>query len=116
MKKFPLKIGVIQASLPSYFPDRHQVFETCHQALEALFDAQGAEMVVAPGRPMNGREARAAAEYCLADGADFLLLIHGGFTMGDVARTLAMVPMPMGVWATPEPHWMGMFSSTILFR
>jgi L-fucose isomerase-like protein len=52
---------------------------------------------------MNGREARKAADSCLANGADFLLLMHGGFTMGDVAHTLASIPVPMGVWATPEP-------------
>ena len=52
---------------------------------------------------MNGTQARKAAEACLSDGADFLLLVHGGFTMGDVAHTLATLPVPMGVWATPEP-------------
>ncbi|MCP4314944.1 MAG: hypothetical protein GY789_02615 [Hyphomicrobiales bacterium] len=98
-----LSIGVIQASLPSYFPDEHRVFEDCQAGLQKLCDAQGIRIVVAPDRPMNGSEARKAAEFCLADGADFLLLIHGGFTMGDVAHTLATIPVPMGVWATPEP-------------
>ncbi|MCR9139485.1 MAG: hypothetical protein NXI27_26025 [Alphaproteobacteria bacterium] len=52
---------------------------------------------------MNGTEAKRAADFCLAEGADFLLLIHGGFTMGDVAHTLAALSVPLGVWATPEP-------------
>lgn len=98
-----LKIGVINASLPHYFPDKHQVFEQCQTGLETLCEAEGCSVVVAPGRPINSAEARKAAEFCLAQGADFLLLIHGGFTMGDVAHTLATFPVPMGVWATPEP-------------
>lgn len=96
-------VGVIHASLPSYFPDEHRVFESCGRALEELCAEEGARLVTAPERPMNGSEARRAAEFCLAEGADFLLLIHGGFTMGDVAHTLATIPVPMGAWATPEP-------------
>lgn len=99
----PVTIGVIHASLPSYYPDRHSVFETCGAALAEICDGEGVKLITAPGRPMNGREAHVAAEFCLAEGADFILLIHGGFTMGDVAHTLASLPMPMGVWATPEP-------------
>ncbi|MEX3011496.1 L-fucose/L-arabinose isomerase family protein [Hoeflea sp. TYP-13] len=98
-----LTIGVIHASLPSYFPDEHNVFEDCQKGLQKLCDAEGARLIVAPDRPMNGSEARKAAEFCRSEGADFLLLIHGGFTMGDVAHTLATIPVPMGVWATPEP-------------
>lgn len=100
-------IGVIHASLPSYFPDRHAVFEACDNAVAALCQAEGARMVTAPDRPMNGTEARRAAEFCLAEGADFLLLVHGGFTMGDVAHTLASLPVPLGAWATPEPTFEG---------
>ncbi|MEM6463449.1 MAG: hypothetical protein AAF724_16200 [Pseudomonadota bacterium] len=98
-----LKIGVLHASLPHYFPDRYDVFEQCQAGLEAICEPLGAEIIVAPGRPMDARETRKAAEFCLSEGADFLLLIHGGFTMGDVAHTLATFPVPMGVWATPEP-------------
>jgi len=98
-----LTIGVIQASLPSYFPDRYNVFEECQAGLQEICNAQGIRIVVAPDRPMNGVQTRKAAEACLSDGADFLLLLHGGFTMGDVAHTLATLPVPIGVWATPEP-------------
>jgi len=94
-----LTIGLINASLPSYFPDKHGVFEECQSWLETL----GTSVVVADGIPMNGAEARRAARDVQAKGADFLLLLHGGFTMGDVAREIARVPLPMGVWATPEP-------------
>ncbi len=100
-------IGVIHASLPSYFPDRYQVFEACSSALEKVCESEGARLVTAPDRPMNGSEARAAAEFCMSEGADFLLLVHGGFTMGDVAHTLATIPVPLGAWATPEPSLEG---------
>ena len=99
----PLTIGLINASLPSYFPQKHGVFEACHGWLVDLAETHGAQVVVAEGIPMNGAEARLAVADVQAKGADFLLLLHGGFTMGDVAREVARAPFPMGVWATPEP-------------
>jgi len=99
----PLTIGLIKASLPSYFPQKHGVFEACENWLSDLAEAHGAEVIVAEGIPMNGAEARRAVADVQAQGADFLLLLHGGFTMGDVAREVARSPLPMGVWATPEP-------------
>ena len=98
-----LTIGLIKASLPSYFPDRHGVFEACETWLEDLAGSLGARVVVADAIPMNGVEARAAVADVQAQGADFLMLLHGGFSMGDVAREVARAPLPMGVWATPEP-------------
>ena len=99
----PLTIGLINASLPSYFPQKHGVFEACQTWLTALAASHGAEVVVADGIPMNAAEARDAVADVQTKGADFLLLLHGGFTMGDVAREIARAPLPMGVWATPEP-------------
>ena len=99
----PLTIGLINASLPSYFPQKHGVFEACQTWLEELAEARGAQVVVAEGIPMNGAEARLAVADVQAKGANFLLLLHGGFTMGDVVREVARAPLPMGVWATPEP-------------
>lgn len=98
-----LTIGLINASLPSYFPLKHGVFDACQTWLEALAQSHGARLVIADGVPMNGAEARDAVADVQAKGADFLLLLHGGFTMGDVAREIARAPLPMGVWATPEP-------------
>jgi L-fucose isomerase-like protein len=98
-----LVIGLINASLPSYFPERHGVFDACRDWLEGLAAAHGASIVVADGIPMNGADARRALEDVQAQGADFVLLLHGGFTMGDVARELARAGLPMGVWCTPEP-------------
>lgn len=51
---------------------------------------------------MNGAEAQKALDHCRGQGADFILLLHGGFTMGDVARQIALSGLPMGVWATPS--------------
>jgi len=98
-----LAVGVIKASLPSYFPDRHGVFDAALDALSAIADDTGARIVEAPGVPMNGTEAQAAVDHCRAAGAEFILLVHGGFSMGDVARQIALSNLPMGVWATPEP-------------
>ena len=99
----PLTIGLIKASLPSYFPDKHGVFDLAVSALEGLASEEGARLVVAPSVPMNGEQARTAMDAVLLDGADFVILLHGGFTMGDVARALASYDVPLGFWATPEP-------------
>lgn len=99
----PLTIGLINASLPSYFPKKHGLFEACESWLNDLAQAHDARVVVADTTPMNGADARRAVAEVQAQGADFLLLLHGGFTMGDVAREIARAPLPMGVWATPEP-------------
>ncbi len=99
----PLTIGLINASLPSYFPQKHGVFEACQSWLEELAETLGAEVVVAEGIPMNGAEARRAVMDVQDKGADFLLLLHGGFSMGDVAREIGRAPLPLGIWATPEP-------------
>ncbi len=99
----PLTIGLIKASLPSYFPDKHGVFEDCEAWLRKLAATHGADVVVASDIPMNATDTRAAVAEVQGKGADFLLLLHGGFTMGDVAREVARSPLPMGVWATPEP-------------
>ena len=88
-----LTVGLIRGSLPSYFPREHGVWTAATAALEALCDAEGAHLHVAPGIPMNERETRAALDDCRAAGADFILLLHGGFTMGDVARTIAAAPV-----------------------
>lgn len=99
----PLVIGLIKASLPSYFPERHGVFDAALAALEEIAGACGARIVEAEGVPMTGAEAQQALDQCRGQGAEFILLLHGGFTMGDVARQIALSDLPMGVWATPEP-------------
>ena len=99
----PLTIGLIKASLPSYFPQKHGVFEACESWLKELAEAHGARVVVAEAIPMNTADAREAVHEVQAQGADFLMLLHGGFSMGDVAREVARTYLPMGVWATPEP-------------
>ncbi|MVS98913.1 L-fucose/L-arabinose isomerase family protein [Devosia marina] len=100
-------LGLIKASLPSYFPEKHGVFDRAVSALEGLAAEEGARLVVAPDVPMDGHQARAAMSAVLSEGADFVILLHGGFTMGDVARTLASFDMPLGFWATPEPNHEG---------
>ena len=99
-----LTVGLIRASLPSYFPERHGVFEACIKTVEELAAEVDGRVVVAPNVPMDAAGARKALEHCRAQGAGFVLLVHGGFTMGDVAREIAMCDVPIGVWATPEPN------------
>lgn len=98
-----LTVGLIRASLPSYFPERHHVWERAEAALGLLCDEAGARMFTLPEIPMNAADTARAIERCHAEGVDFILLLHGGFTMGDVARTLAASPFRAGFWSVPEP-------------
>jgi L-fucose isomerase-like protein len=98
-----LTIGLIRASLPSYFPARYHVWERAEAALGSLCDEAGARLVVLPDIPMNATDTARAIESCHAEGVDFILLLHGGFTMGDVARTVAASPFRAGFWSVPEP-------------
>lgn len=103
----PLTIGLITASLPSYFPQRHGVFEAAREMLAGIAAQGDYKVVEASQIPMDAVQARAAMRDLKAAGADFILLLHGGFTMGDVVREIARDPLPLGVWATPEPTLTG---------
>tara|TARA_B100001765_G_scaffold213452_1_gene179328 strand:+ start:397 stop:1821 length:1425 start_codon:yes stop_codon:yes gene_type:complete len=107
MMNVRFRIGLINASLPSYFPRRHGVFEAAEKMLADLTADLGIGLVSAPDLPMDARAAQQAVDHCRAEGAGFILLLHGGFTMGDVARQIAASDLPMGVWATPEPSHEG---------
>lgn len=98
-----LTVALIRASLPSYFPERHRVWDRAEAALGALTDRLGARLVVVPDTPMNGAETARAIALAEAEGGDFILCLHGGFTMGDVARTLATSAHRIGFWSVPEP-------------
>lgn len=98
-----MRVGLIRASLPSYFPQKHGVWDAAQSALTALCDAEDVSLFVAPDIPMDGRDTLVALEACRREGVDFVLLLHGGFTMGDVARTVAASEFRAGFWSVPEP-------------
>ena len=98
-----LKIGLVRASLPSYFPDQHKVWSRCEAALGSLCEAHAVDLFVAPDIPMDATDTLKALEVCNQAGVDFILVLHGGFTMGDVARTVAAAPVRAGFWSIPEP-------------
>jgi len=98
-----LTIGLIKASLPSYFPEKYDVWTRAEEAVSALCEEESAQLFVAPDIPMNASDTQKALEECAVAGADFILLLHGGFSMGDVARTIAAAPVKAGFWSVPEP-------------
>ena len=98
-----MKLGLIRASLPSYFPEKHGVWKAAEAALAALCEAEGVELYIAPDIPMDGVQTQQVLDVCATKSVDFVLLLHGGFTMGDVARTVAASPFRCGFWSVPEP-------------
>ncbi|MEP5731069.1 MAG: hypothetical protein ABJL67_17065 [Sulfitobacter sp.] len=102
-----MKLGLIRASLPSYFPEKHNVWVQAEAALHQMCSAEGAELVVSPTIPMDARETQTVLNDLEASGVDFVLLLHGGFSMGDVARTVAASAFRCGFWSVPEPQRTG---------
>lgn len=102
-----MKLGLIRGSLPRYLPHEHNVWGAAEAAVDALCDAEGASLFVVPDIPMDGRQTLAALDQCRAAGVDYVLLLHGGFTMGDVARTVAASEFRAGFWAVSEPNLSG---------
>lgn len=98
-----LTVALLRASLPSYFPDRHGVWNRAERMLGDLCAALGTRLVILPGIPQDARQTQEALDRAGAEGADFILCLHGGFTMGDVARTIAASPFRAGFWSVPEP-------------
>ena len=98
-----LTIGLIRVSLPSYFPEKYDVWTRAENALATLCESESATLFIAPDIPMDALETRKALADCAAAGADFILCLHGGFTMGDVARTIAASDFKAGFWSIPEP-------------
>jgi len=98
-----LTIGLIRASLPSYFPEKYDVWTRAETALAKLCEEESATLYIAPDIPMDARDTHKALNDCAVAGADFILLLHGGFSMGDVARTIAAAPVKAGFWSVPEP-------------
>lgn len=99
-----LKIGLIKASLPSYFPDKYDVWQRAEKALGTLCAAESIELYVVPDVPMGAKDTQHALGLCEAKGVDFVMLLHGGFSMGDVARTVAASHFRAGFWSIPEPQ------------
>lgn len=98
-----MKLGLIRASLPSYFPTKYGVWDAAQKALEEICDSEEASLFVAPDIPIDARDTGKALSACEAEGVDFVLLLHGGFSMGDVARAVAASHFPVGFWSVPEP-------------
>lgn len=79
-----MKVGLIRASLPSYFPQKHGIWDATQSALSALCEADNASLFVAPTIPMDARETLSALDDCRLEGVDFVLLLCGGFTNGGI--------------------------------
>ncbi|WP_299737701.1 hypothetical protein [uncultured Roseobacter sp.] len=102
-----MKLGLIRASLPSYFPEKHGVWDAAEAALGSLCDAEDVALYVHADIPMDARQTETALAACREQDVDFILLLHGGFTMGDVGRTVAASEFRCGFWSVPEPVRIG---------
>ena len=98
-----LNICLIKTSLPSYFPEKHSIWEKSISGLKKICEEINVNLQVISDIPMNAKDTRKTLSECKKLNADFLLILHGGFTMGDVALTLAESNFKLGFWSVPEP-------------
>ena len=98
-----LNICLIKTSLPSYFPEKYSIWEKSISGLEKICEEINVNLSVISDIPMNANDTKKALSECKQLNADFLLILHGGFTMGDVALTLAESDFKLGFWSVPEP-------------
>ncbi len=103
-----IDILVVQANLTGrYFPGPHCVWSRAENALRQLADNLGCVLNIFPGEVADAKAAKEVMALAEVEAVDFILLVHGGFTMGDVAREIASGDLPLGVWAIPEPTHTG---------
>ena len=98
-----LNICLIKASLPSYFPEKHDVWRKSLSVLTKICKGLNVNLKIIDEIPMNSNDAKNALTKCEELKADFVLILHGGFTMGDVALTFAESRFKLGFWSVPEP-------------
>ena len=98
-----LNICLIKASLPSYFPEKHDVWRKSLSVLTKICKGLNVNLKIIDEIPMNANDAKNALSKCEDVKADFVLILHGGFTMGDVALTFAESNFKLGFWSVPEP-------------
>ena len=98
-----LNICLIKASLPSYFPDKYDVWGKSLSELTKICKGLNVNLKIIDEIPMNANDAKNALAECDEVKADFVLILHGGFTMGDVALTFAESKFKLGFWSVPEP-------------
>ncbi len=99
-----LTVGLIRANLDGrYFPEKHGVWDQVERTLGKLADTVGFRTVLTEGVAASADDARKALATCETEGVDIVLLVHGGFTMGDVGREIVASRFRVGVWTVPEP-------------
>ena len=76
-----LTIGLIRASLPSYFPEKYDVWSRAETALSKLCEEESATLYVAPDIPMDARDTQDALDKCAAAGADFISVSYTHLTL-----------------------------------
>ena len=71
-----LTIGLINTSLPSYFPQKHGVFDDSRALLEEIASRHGYTVIEAENIPMDAAQARQAVQAVSSAGADFILSLR----------------------------------------
>jgi len=106
MDSSSLKVALLVTNFPgAYFPERHGVFDGARTWLAAIAQQEAIELTC-DEQVLSDRATAEAAINRVAD-ADFVLVLHGGFTMGDVAHALSASNLCIGFWAVPEPTFSG---------
>ncbi len=97
-----LKIAVLGIHSEVYYAKEYNVYNNNIEKL--LQFAKEAKFEVLQAPPVTStEEAVSVLENFKQKNFDYLLVLHAGFSMGDISKALEDINCPMGVWAIPEP-------------
>jgi len=102
-----LRIGLVGACFPNFDALRLGVYRNSVQAMGAIADSLGFELVAVEKEVQSQEDAQHAAQWLDAVGVDFLLIQASSFALGDVLLPLAGVRARQGLWFLPEPSFEG---------
>ncbi len=97
-----IKIAVLGIDNDVYYAKEYDVYNNQVQKLEQL--AAQLNFEVLKSEPVKTEmQAKKTLESFKAQNADYLLVQHSGFSVGEISKALENYPCPIGVWAVAEP-------------
>lgn len=98
----PVTIGLLSVHSQNYYALEYDVPKRQREKLERLAEKEDFRLIDL-GIITSGEEAVSVRRRIQEEPVDYLLILNAGFSMGDVMMAMEGIPVPMGMWAVPEP-------------
>lgn len=96
------KLGLLICHSDNYFAVEHNIPYLCEKQMQVLTQEAGIELVTY-SLVKDERGAKAARAYFESKEIDYLLIVNGAFSTGDIIMEFETFTKPIGVWAVNEP-------------